>query len=105
MQNEILSPGQSVVVTALPKDDNEEPGTTDPGSQPQWSSNNPSVASIPANTTGLTATVTTGSTPGTAQIDVVFKAVAFGPSITSSFTVTVNENPATHLDFSFGTPQ
>lgn len=104
MATEQLNPGQSVLVTALPEDDSNAPGTTDIGSHPAWVSQDPTIATIVPAADGMTATLTAQHKPGTTQVDVTFHAVAFGPALTSSFNVTVNEVPATHLAFSFGTP-
>ena len=104
LPNVNLPMNSHVTVTASPKDANGNPGTTQADMQPpSWTA--PAGVSVQAAADGLSAVVASAMEPGVFQVDVSFQPVAFGPNITSSFTVTVAEQPATQLVFSFGPVQ
>ena len=103
LPNVTMPPGSTVSVTAAPLDASGNPATI--FDVLAWTAENTSiVAAINTSNEGLFANVTAGSTPGTTQVAVTFQATNGGPTLTSSFTVTVSENPATQLGFTFGTP-
>ena len=100
-----LSTNQNDTVTLSPVVGNPpQPGVLPPGSIPQWTSENPSVVSVAAAPDGMSAVVTSNSTPGTVQIDVVAQTLT-GSLFTSSFDVVVAPAQATSFNFVFGTPQ
>jgi hypothetical protein len=104
MQNQNLSPNQTVTVTAAPVDQNGNPGLLNSTTgAPTWGSSNTAIATVAAASNGLSAIVTAGSTPGVATITVS----GFNPSglnFASTFTVTVGELGAVVFVFTFGTP-
>lgn len=101
LPNQNLSFGQSVVVTATAEDASGNPGTYT-GTKPTWSQ--PTGLTVIPASDGFSATITAATTPGVFQIDVKSQPVSFGPNVTNSFDITVQEVPATQLVFSFGTP-
>jgi hypothetical protein len=93
---------QQVTVTAVPEDGNGNPGSTQPNIPPTWSFPTGITGTVAAN--GLSAVINSGTTPGVYTVEVTDQPVAFGSTFTSSFTVTVAEQPATQMVFNFGTP-
>ena len=105
LQNTSFSIGQSEVIVALPEDSNGNPGLLGSGNVPSWSINPNSPQSgitITPAANGLSATIA-AQTPGSYQVDVKGQN-SVGGQLTSSFTVTVVENPASQFGFTFGNP-
>lgn len=102
LPNITLNPNQSVTVTATPEDANGNPGTYT-GSKPSWAG--PSGITITPAADGFSSVIAAGLATGVFQVDVTSQPVSFGPNIVNSFDVTVQEQPATQLVFSFGSPQ
>ena len=102
LENFTINPGAEELIDANPKDANGNPTTVAPGSPINWVPENPTIiTATPTDNTGLKAqvAVAAGAVPGVYQVDCNFQAVAFGPQLTTSFTVTVPQLPATTLDF------
>lgn len=97
-----LNQGQTVQVTAVPEDANGNPGSLTP-TVPTWKPGNANITITPA-ANGLSASVVAGTVPGVVQVDVSGQGIPFGPLFSSSFTVTVQQAPATQFAFTFGQP-
>lgn len=102
MQNINMDMNQQVTVQALPEDANGNPGSTQGGVPPAWTF--PAGITGTAAADGMSAVIKSGTTPGVYTVTVQDQPVAFGPTISATFTVTVAEQPATQIVFSFGTP-
>ncbi len=91
-----------MTVSASPVDANGNPSNPANG-VPTWHPSDPSITAAPA-VDGLSAVVTAGTKPGTFPVDVTAQSIPFGPTFTSSFTVTVAKANAAGFQFTFGTP-
>ena len=103
MQNVTLSPGQSVVVTYEPEDAAGRPGSVT--TVPTWTPSNGTATPVTVADGGMSATVGPCPTVGVFDITISESSESFGANpFTTTFSVTVQENPATQGVVTFGTP-
>lgn len=95
-----ISAGSHLLIDSNPVDGSGQPGSTDPGSGITYAAP-AGITTAPTDNTGRKALVTVAADQpiGVYQVDASFKAIPFGPTLTSSFDVTVPENPAVALQF------
>jgi hypothetical protein len=108
LQTYTINPGAEENIDANPVDSNGNPSSVAPGSTINWVPQNGSVITCtPAAGAGLSAQVAVAAdaAPGTYQVDCQFQAVAFGPTLTSSFDVIVPQQPAVALVFALDATQ
>lgn len=102
MQNVTMATNQHFTATATPQDASANPGTTT--FPPTWAATPTGLALTP-DPTGVTCLVTSGTTPGTFTVTVTAQGAPETATFSSSFTVTIPENPATQFGaFSFTAP-
>lgn len=75
------------------------PGSLVAGQPITWQLSAPNVVSISVAADGKSA-VFTPIAPGTVTVSVSGNSIPFGPSFTSTFTITVEPPPADHFEFS-----
>ena len=99
--NTNINAGQHEVITITPLDADEQPGALHDDSIPSWAG--PAVLVITPAMDGLSADVAVpvATTPGVYTVNVTGQAPS-AATFTSSFTVTVQAQPATHFGFGFG---
>lgn len=99
MTNTDMNQGSTKIVNLLPEDANNNPGVIT-GTPNIVSTDTSLVQVLGSSTDGLQGTLGAGTHPGTATLTAHGLDGATQP-FQSTFVVTVNENSATHFDFSF----